>query len=331
MPKTKLRVFFFLVPAAVMLISWGKFGHEHINRAAVMALPMPMQSFYYNHIDYITQESNEPDIRKYTMSDTAEYPRHFIHLEALGNLDTVPKSPAAALKKYDRKFFIRHGMLPWAIEDMMAKLTDAFKRKHKTDILFLSADLAHYIGDAYMPLHVSINHNGTLTNAKGAHSLFESQLPEVFGETYNYNVGSKVKYVIDVQAETWRILSASLKSADTLLRADRDLMKTLPQDKIYVLDAAGNIKTNEYNEPIHTYGYCKLYHDGLKGMVERQLRAAIATSASFWYTAWVNAGKPDLSDIDKKELTTRNAPSLAQERALYKKGKLFGIKADKEF
>jgi hypothetical protein len=31
--------------------------HERINRAAVMALPKPLQTFFFNHIDFITQES----------------------------------------------------------------------------------------------------------------------------------------------------------------------------------------------------------------------------------------------------------------------------------
>ena len=32
-------------------------------------------------------------------------------------------------------------------------------------------------------------------------------------------------------------------------------------------------------------------------MVERRMRLAIASVASFWYTAWVNAGQPDLKDL----------------------------------
>ncbi|MBW4889483.1 S1/P1 Nuclease [Mucilaginibacter sp. HMF5004] len=312
------------------LISWGKFGHAHINRAAVMALPPAMQAYYFNHIDYITQEANVPDVRKYTYRDTAEFPRHFIHMEDLGNLDTVPKSYAAAMARYNKRFFIKQGILPWNIQFMMDKLTLAFKQKHAVDILFLSADLGHYIGDAYMPLHVSSNHDGLLTNRKGIHAMFESQIPEQFGEAYNFHTKGAV-YIADIEKETWRIMSESLKAADTLLQVDRDLYKNLPDNKIYELDAAGKIKLNQYNEPVHTYQYCKLYQAGLHGMIERKLRASIATTASFWYTAWVNAGKPDLSKIDKKELTLRNAQGMAQERTLWKKGKLFGIDTDDEF
>jgi hypothetical protein len=32
-------------------------------------------------------------------------------------------------------------------------------------------------------------------------------------------------------------------------------------------------------------------------MVERRMRQSIYAVASFWYTAWVNAGQPDLKNL----------------------------------
>jgi hypothetical protein len=315
---------------ALALISWGKYGHEHINNAVVMTLPQPIQSFFYNHVDYFTVESNLPDVRKYTLNDSAEFPRHHIHLESFGNFNDIPKGSKEIYAKYDAKFFAVHGILPWYIQDMMVKLTDAFKAKHKSDILFLSADLGHYIGDAYMPLHTSINHSGTMTNHKGIHALFESYLPELFGDTYNYNAGKAV-YITDIPAETWRIVQASNHSADTLLKVDRDLTKEFGADKVYEKDAAGKIKVTMYGEPINTLEYAKAYHARLNGMVERQLRGAIRSTASYIYTAWVNAGKPDLTDLDPPAQTQRNTKSLASDLNLFKQGKLFGIKSEKEY
>lgn len=49
---------------------------------------------------------------------------------------------------------------------MMVKLTKAFKDKNRAEILFLAADLGHYIGDAHMPLHTSANHDGQLSDQK---------------------------------------------------------------------------------------------------------------------------------------------------------------------
>lgn len=162
----RIIILFALASAGFTCISWGTFGHEHINRAAVLALPPPLQSFFYNHIDYITQESTVPDLRKYTLSDKAENPRHYIDLENFGSRDSLPKTLEEVKLKYDTKFIADNGILPWYIQDMMAKLTTAFKEKRKTEILFLAADLGHYLGDAHMPLHTSANHDGQMTNQK---------------------------------------------------------------------------------------------------------------------------------------------------------------------
>ena len=45
------------------------------------------------------------------------------------------------------------------------------------------------------------------------------------------------------------------------------------------------------------------YHKLLNGMVERRMRQSIQTIAGLWYTAWVNAGQPDLSGLSNKAFT----------------------------
>src|ERR1019366_958858 len=106
------------------LVSWGTFGHEYINRAAVFALPAPLQTFFYNHIDFITQESTVPDLRKYTLLDKTENPRHFIDVENYGSLDSLPKTLEEARTKYDDKFLSQNGILPWYVQDLMLKRSE---------------------------------------------------------------------------------------------------------------------------------------------------------------------------------------------------------------
>jgi len=207
--KNKFSVatlFLFIILATRFFLAWGVFGHEHINRAAVLALPEPVQSFFYNHIDFITQESTVPDLRKYTLNDKAENPRHYIDLENFGGIDSLPLTMADAKAKYDEKFLQQNGILPWYVMDMMDKLTKAFKEKRKTEILFIAGDLGHYLGDAHMPLHTSANHDGQMTDQKGIHSFWESQLPEMFGKDYNYHT-SEAHFIPDVRKELWGILT----------------------------------------------------------------------------------------------------------------------------
>ncbi len=323
-------LFFCILCLAPVFLAWGIFGHEHINRAAVMALPDPIQPFFYNHVDFMTQESTVPDVRKYTLHDKAENPRHYIDLENFGGIDSLPLTMTDAKARYDEKFLQQNGILPWYILDQMDQLTKAFKEKHKTEILFLAADLGHYIGDAHMPLHTSSNHDGQMTDQKGIHSFFESQLPELFGKDYSYHT-PEAHYIADLHKEVWRFIAASHHLKDTLLLADKKLKEKIGTDKVYQKDDKGVQIKNKYNQPIHTLEYSKLYHEMLKGMVEKQLQNAIEMTSSFWYTAWVNAGKPELGDLDPKALTIRSKKALNEEKALWKKGKLFGIESEKEY
>lgn len=328
-----MKKLIFTLSAAVLslaLVSWGTFGHEHINKAAVFALPSPLQIFFYNHIDFVTQESTVPDLRKYTLGDKSENPRHFIDLENFGSADSLPKTLAEAKAKYDEKFLQQNGILPWYMEELMDKLTKAFREKKKTEILFLASDLGHYIGDAHMPLHTSANYDGQMTNQKGIHALWESRLPEVFGKNYNFS-STEAKFIDDVRKETWRIVMSTHSLVDTVLIIDRELKKKFADKKVYKTDPEGKTIKSKYGQQIFSEDYTKQFHSELNGMVEKQMRAAITATANYWYTAWVNAGKPDLNDLDPSELTKRNAPLLEEELQLWKQGKLFGVESEKEF
>ena len=334
----KKRIFSVLVMAAMIagstiFLSWGTWGHQHINHAAVFALPEEMRHFFYNHIDFITEESVIPDVRKYAINDKAEFNRHYIDLESFKpntSADTLPQSMKTAVAKYDAKFLNDNGILPWYIIDMMQKLTKAFQDRKKAEILFLAADLAHYLGDATQPLHTAVNHDGQLTDQKGIHSFFESQLPEQFGSAFNMNTGNAV-YIPNVTAETWRIINETHLLVDTLLLTEKKLSVSFPRNKMYLADSAGKVAKNKYGQSVHSLEYARAYHDALHGMVENQIRAAIRNTANYWYTAWVNAGKPDLDGLDVADLTHRNRKNYKKDFQRWQKGELFGFKIDKEF
>jgi hypothetical protein len=67
-------------------------------------------------------------------------------------------------------------------------------------------------------------------------------------------------------------------------------------------------------------------------MVERQMQLAIQEVANFWYTAWINAGKPDLDKLDDPYTRKTNRKQLHYQYHLWEKeGKLTGMKPDLEF
>ncbi|OXA70366.1 S1/P1 Nuclease [Flavobacterium aquidurense] len=316
---------FFALAIGFLTLSWGIVGHERINKAAVMALPRSLQIFFYNHIDFITQEASVPDIRKYALNYKDENPRHYFDMENFGAVDSIPQTLEAAKKKYDAKFLNDNGILPWYIEDMMVKLTKAFKDKNRAEILFLAADLGHYIGDAHMPLHTSANHDGQLSDQKGIHSLWESRLPELFAKNYKLNV-PQAQYYEDVHKATWDMINDTHSLVQPLLDIDKKLRTSTPENQVFKMDADGKVVKSKYNSAVFSDEYAKKLHKDLNGMVENQMKKAITATASFWYTAWVNAGKPDLSDLDAPAVTQRNNQALKDDLKLFQQGDLFGMK-----
>ena len=48
---------------------------------------------------------------------------------------------------------------------------------------------------------------------------------------------------------------------------------------------------------VYSVEFSTAYHDALSGMVEQRMRHAIKMVGDFWYTAWVDAGQPDLKSL----------------------------------
>lgn len=334
----KKLFFAFFLPALILVsynssFSWGVWGHQHINRAAVFALPMPMRAFFFDHIDFITIEASIPDVRKYGINDRNEAPRHFIDLEAYGDhpFDVLPETWDSAKSKYTTKELEKNGILPWYIPQMLDKLTKAFQDHDKVSILFYAADLAHYIGDAYVPLHTSLNYNGQLTGQKGVHALWESLIPELFGNNYNLYTKS-AEYINDPVKSTWDIIRESHDLVPVVLSTEKKLLDTWPEDSIYAMDSHGKVIRNKYKEARFTDAFAGAYSEAMHGMEEHQMKLAIHSVADYWYTAWVNAGKPDLSRLNDSYTNKMNQKALKYQYNLWvTKGKLIGIKPESEY
>jgi hypothetical protein len=65
-------------------------------------------------------------------------------------------------------------------------------------------------------------------------------------------------------------------------------------------------------------------------MVEEQLRFSIEDIANFWYTAWVNAGKPDLLSLDDPHLTRQNRKNFKTEYNAWRKGHVLNLEKNSE-
>lgn len=75
----------------------------------------------------------------------------------------------------------------------------------------------------------------------------------------------------------------------------------------------------------YSAAYAKAYQTALKGMVARRMRSAILEVGSFLFSAWVDAGQPDLNKLIKQPLSIDEKRKIQHEGTLYKAGKMFTL------
>lgn len=305
------RIGFLLIVclAPLLLGSWGFYAHRLINHTAVFSLPADLAVFYKQFINYITEHAIDPDKRCYI--DSLESPRHFIDLDDLvedGTVDSIPIHWSKAVEKFTERKLRAVGIVPWQIERSYAALREAMYRKDLQRILRHSADLGHYLADAHVPLHTTKNYNGQFTNQVGIHAFWETRLPERFSPEYDLWVG-KASYVPSVLDEAWKIVKDSNQLLDSVLGLEKALDTRFPKDRKYAFVLRNNILQRNYSE-----NYAAAYHQDLNGMVERRMRESIRQVANYWYSAWTDAGRPDLSDLMRivPMLDTLNQPQPGQ-------------------
>jgi hypothetical protein len=294
----KILAFICCLLFAQQCFCWGFFAHKKINFYSVFLLPPEMLVLYKSHADFLSEHAVDPDKRRYAV--TAEGARHYIDLDRYGvyPFDSLPRKWNDAVAKYSEDTLQAHGIVPWWIQTMLYRLTDAFKEKNQAKILKLSADIGHYIADAHVPLHANSNYNGQLTDQKGIHGFWESRIPELLAEKeWDFFIG-KAEYIKDPGDFIWARILESAAASDSVLKYEKELSNSFPPDQKYSFEDRNGITIRQYSS-----AFSKTYNDKLNGMIERRMRQSIFAIASFWYTAWVNAGQPDLTKLSNKDFS----------------------------
>ena len=300
---------------------WGFYGHRRINRMATFTLPPEMFPFFKKNIEYITEHAVDPDKRRY--STEGEAPRHYIDIDHFvingqDPFEVMPKHWNDAVNKYSEDTLLSYGIVPWHIEVMIDRLTHAFESMDEARILRNAADLGHYIADAHVPLHTTENYNGQLTNQKGIHGFWESRIPELYADDYDYFMG-RAFYLENISDEVWNIVRGSHNAVDTVLSFEKELSEVLSTDAKYSYETRGNITVKVYSE-----NFTNIYDDMMGDMVERRMTRAIITVGSAWYTAWVKAGQPNLDQLGKHKLSDEEVLEQKKLDQKYNEGKIKG-------
>ncbi len=284
-----LSVSILIMPACYC---WGFYAHKKINYYSVFLLPPEMMVLYKPNIDFLEEHAVDPDKRRYAVAE--EGPRHYLDIDHYGTYpyNNIPRKWKEAVATFGEDSLVAYGIVPWHIQAMLGRLTSAFKEKNFSKIVKNSAELGHYIADSHVPLHANSNHNGQYTNQKGIHGFWESRVPELLAEKeFNFFIG-KAQYIEDPLKYAWdRVLESSLAS-DSVLNMERELTKQFPSDQKYSFETRNGVVIKQYSS-----AFTIRFNQMLDGMIERRMRLSIHSVASFWYTAWVNAGQPDLKSL----------------------------------
>lgn len=280
---------------------WGFFAHRKINEHAVYTLPPEMFGFFKSNIRYLVEHAVDADKRRYLLKE--EIPRHYIDADHYG-LDpfgTLPINYKDAVLKYSEDTLLEHGINPWHIMLVFNRLTAAFRSGDGEKILKNAADLGHYVGDAHVPLHTTQNYNGQLTGQHGIHAFWESRLPELFFQEFDL-LSNEAVYLDHPEVEVWKAVKRSHELSLEVLESERELNLHFAPDQKYQLIEKNHKMVKNYSEE-----YSRMYLQKLNGMVEKRMRESINLLGSLWYTAWINAGNPELENLKTEELKNESS------------------------
>ena len=256
--------------------AWGFEAHKFIMARAIPLLPREIRPYFEKYEAAIVEHAIDPDLWR-TAGWLEEPPRHFVDMDAYGPypFTGMPHVYDEAVKRYGAEFVLKNGTLPWRSEEIYGKLVEAFTQKagySRENIRFFSSVIAHYVADAHVPFHASLNYDGQLTGQWGIHSRFESELFERYRSTLTISPRPPTP-IANTREFIFETLTASFPLVRPLLDADQAAV-------------AGR---DSYDDT-----YFTLFFSKARPILEQRLSDSISGVASVITAAWVEAGRPAL-------------------------------------
>jgi hypothetical protein len=265
---------------------WGFFAHKKINYLAVFMLPTPLNKLYKREIHLLQEYAVLPDERRYVMDNEAQ--RHYIDLDHY-ELKTIEfKNFKQLSKTIPEDSLNAHGIVVWYIPIAFLKLKKAFQVKDWAMIIKYSAELGHYVADAHVPLHTTSNYDGQKTGQSGIHAFWESRIPELLNNELEEWLGP-AEYIQNVELKAWEYVLSSNSLVQDLLTKEKELALSYSNHHKYSFEQKGNSLVKNYAKD-----YALAYHKLLRHTIEDRFSESVKQVASLWYTAWLEAGQPDI-------------------------------------
>ena len=123
---------------------------------------------------------------------------------------------------YGEETVTKMGLLPWAALDAYNQLVQSFLEKNRDKVLIFAADLGHYVADGHQPFHTMLNYDGQLTDQKGIHGRYESEMVNRYIDQISNSLTTReVKYVTEPLEYIFDFLTASNFYSPIIFTADK--------------------------------------------------------------------------------------------------------------
>ncbi len=280
---------------------WGEINFDHVPRFWDQALALNMEAYVMDQGDTIFLLRAIPhELWSDSLGDfksRLQLVRNHYLRQYYDDLATIPCDSLQLIFSevkcngnptiFLHDVFSEHGIVPYHLQVMQKRLTNAFKSDDQESILRISAEMGHYVADACVPLHTTSNYNGQLTNQVGIHAFWESRIPELFAiDEFDMVVGTAT-YLDHPVHYFWELVLGSHKEVDMVLSLEKEMSLTYPTDQQYCFEDRLNL-----NIRTQCSDYARAYHLAMDKMVEDRFRVAVKAVGDAWYTAWVDAGQP---------------------------------------
>jgi hypothetical protein len=229
----------------------------------------------------------------------------------------MPMDWDEAIHIHSKDSLLKYGYVPYWITEMQVRLTNAFRQQKGDSILFYAIDLGHYIGDAHVPLHTSLNYDGQLTGQRGLHSLWESLAAEQLFDQLDLRGQKKARYLRSPQLAIWEAVRHAHSLLPEVFETERELTKAFTEATKYRTEQRNG---REYRYYTKEFGLA--YGKRLQGSINDQLRRSANLMADFWYTAWVDGGRPNLAGLLPGAVATSHRKKIRNELKAYRKNTL---------
>jgi hypothetical protein len=262
---------FFAFPAPAF--AWGENAERLVAGKAVETLPPDIRGFFEANRDFIGRHVTEP-LDLLAKTPLTEHRNHYLYLDHYGKFpfDSLPRDYKAALGKFTKAKLEASGVLPWQIGVYSQKLTAAMRDHDWEEARLAAAHLAAYVAQANDPFHTTENFDGHLSGQTGVELRFGEKLIDRYSLFFPMRPNDAM-FLRDPTDHAFDQAMSAHASLESVLLADRRAREGLSD---------------------YTDEYFDRFYNSAGAILIRQLSDAATDVGSYWLTAWINAGRPQL-------------------------------------